>query len=338
MMQNLEEFKSLVSNPKRCVIIMHTKPDADALGSSLGLAAYLKKKSHHVDVISPSDYPKFLRWMEGSNEVFIHKGDEDRCKETINQAEIIFCLDFSSLNRIEGLGDVVGEANATKVLVDHHIDPEDFADFVSWSTKAAATAELIYDLIVDLGDKDLIDKPIAENLYAGLMTDTGSFKHPSTTEHVFQVAAGLVNAGADVNGVSRAIYDSNSLSRLRLIGYALSEKLVVLPEYKTAYFELSGEDLRMYDYSTGDSEGLVNYGLSIEGISLAVTFIEREDGVKMSFRSVGEFSVNQFARDNFNGGGHKNAAGGKSDLSLSETVLKFKGLLEKYKEELLIEA
>ncbi len=313
---------------------MHTKPDADALGSSLGLAGYLIKKGHEVSVIAPTDYPDFLKWMKGNDDVTIYKGNEELCDKKLGEADIVFCLDFSSLNRIDELGDIISCSSAIKVLIDHHLDPQDFADYRSWSTEAAATAELVYELIKDLNDEDLIDIGMAESLYAGIMTDTGSFRHPSTTSRVFQIAAKLVEIGVDVNNVSRQIYDSNSLDRLRLIGYALSERLVVLPEYRTAYFKLSADDLKKYKYSTGDSEGLVNYGLSIVGVVFAATLIEREDGVKMSFRSVGDFSVNQFARDNFNGGGHRNAAGGKSDESLDEVVDKFEKLLLRYKSEL----
>ncbi len=308
---------------------MHTKPDADALGSSLGLAGYLVKKNHEVTVIAPTDYPDFLKWMKGNDEVIIYKGNQAFCDEKVNEADLVFCLDFSSLNRIDELGDVISGSSGTKVLIDHHLDPQDFADYRSWSIEAAATTELIFDLIADLGDQQLIDKPIAESLYAGIMTDTGSFRHPSTTPKVFEVVSNLVRIGADVNKVSRLIYDSNSVDKLRLIGYSLSERLVVLPEYRTAYFTLSADDLKKYKYSTGDSEGLVNYGLSIDGIVFAAILIEREDGVKMSFRSVGNFSVNQFAKDNFAGGGHKNAAGGKSHENLNDTVTRFVELLHK---------
>jgi len=314
---------------------MHTRPDADALGSSLGLSGYLVKKGHEVTVISPTSYPDFLKWMEGSDEVTIfNNGNESVSQEKIQQADLIFCLDFSSLNRIDGLGELIGQANAIKVLIDHHLNPEDFADFKFWSLEAAATAELVFDLIVSLGDEALIDQSIADNLYAGIMTDTGSFRHPSTSAKVFETVAHLVKHGADANKVSRLVYDANSVNRLRLIGFALSSKMVLLPEYRTVYFGLSAEDLKKYNYQTGDSEGLVNYGLSIKDVVMAATIIEREDGVRMSFRSAGEFSVNEFAKQNFSGGGHKNAAGGKSQLSLLETIKKFESVLPNYKEQL----
>ena len=333
-MTNFNDFKELLSSPKKCVIVMHTKPDADALGSSLALAQYLQNKGHDVEVISPTTYPDFLKWMKGNSDVLVYANAIDKGNQLVRDAEVIFCLDFSSLKRIDDLGDVIREATAKKVLIDHHLNPEDFADFRSWSTEAAATAELIYDLIVDFDDEDLIDKDIAECLYAGIMTDTGSFRHSCTTAKVHETVAALIKRGANVTSVSSQVYDAYTYSRLKLIGYALSEKLKVIPEYKVAYFVLSADDLNKYNYQTGDSEGLVNYGLSIKGITMAATIIEREDGIRMSFRSIGDFSVNNFAKENFSGGGHKNAAGGKSELSLEATIKKFEEILPKYKSEL----
>ncbi|ELR70923.1 3'-to-5' oligoribonuclease A [Fulvivirga imtechensis AK7] len=334
-MQNLEAFKTLISSPKKVVITTHHKPDADALGSSLGLAGYLKKKGHDVAVITPTDYPNFLAWMKGNDEVIIfNEGNEDKSEGLVNNADMIFCLDFSSLNRINELGEMVRNTECTKVLIDHHLEPEDFADFIYWSTGAAATAELVYDLIVDLGDKNLIDKDIAESLYAGIMTDTGSFKHPNTTRNVFMVCAELTTLGADTAKVSKLVYDTNSLDKVKFLGFALNEKLKVLEDYNTAYFAISAEELKRFNSKTGDTEGLVNYALSIEGIKFAAVIIDRTESVKMSFRSIGDFSVNEFAKKHFEGGGHKNAAGGKSDTTLEETVNKFESVLKEYKSEL----
>lgn len=334
-MQNIEAFKSDISTPKKVVITTHHKPDADALGSSLGLAGYLKKKGHEVSVITPTDYANFLAWMKGNDEVIVYnEGNEGKSEQLVMNADMVFCLDFSSLKRINELGEVVRKSDAKKVLIDHHLEPEDFADYMRWSTDAAATAELIYDLICDLGDRSLIDKDIAESLYAGIMTDTGSFKHPNTTEHVFKVCAELIGLGADTSKVSKLIYDTNSLNRVKFLGFALNEKLKVLPEYHTAYFAISAEELKRFDSKTGDTEGLVNYALSIEDIKFAAVIIDRTEAVKMSFRSVGDFSVNEFARANFSGGGHKNAAGGISHESLEKTVEKFENLLAAYEDEL----
>ncbi len=336
-MSDISRFKEFMSTNRKAVIVTHHKPDADALGSSLGLWAYLVKKGHEVTVITPSDYPGFLHWMPGNDQVLIF---EEQKKEQvfgrIEAAEIIFCLDFSSLNRISNLEESVRKANAKKVLIDHHLEPENFADFNFWDTSAASTTELVFDLISSLDDKDLIDADIANCLYAGLMTDTGGFRHNNTSYKVLNTAAQLVKHGANAAKVSKWIYDTNSLERLRLLGFVLSEKLVVLPEYHAAYIALSAEDLKNFSSQTGDTEGIVNYALSIKGISLAVLIIENEkkDEVKLSFRSLGDFSVNDLARNHFEGGGHRNAAGGVTNISLQATVDKLLALLPEYKNDL----
>lgn len=333
-MQNVETFRGLINLPQKVVITTHHKPDADALGSSLAFAGYLKKKGHQVVVISPTDYANFLTWMKGNDEVVIYEGNEKLADRLVQEADIICCLDFSNLSRLHELGKQVAQSGAKKVLVDHHLEPEDFADFAYWSTEAAATAELVYQLICDMGDKDLIDGDMAESLYAGIMTDTGSFKHPNTTQNVFRVCSALIGLGADTSRVAKLIYDSNSEDKIRFLGFALKERLTILPEYNTAYFAISIEDLERFHSQTGDTEGLVNYALSITGIKFAALIVDRSVMIKMSFRSIGNFSVNEFARKHFEGGGHKNASGGKSEMSLEDTVNKFKNLLREYKEEL----
>ncbi len=334
-MQNFSSFKSLLDVPARIVITTHVKPDADALGSSLGLSSFLKKLGHEVHVITPSDYPDFLSWMHGNKDVIIYsEKTRSQIQNIISEAQIIFCLDFSSLNRIKQLGELIHASDARKVLIDHHLDPDDFAEFKFWSNEAAATAELVYELMIDLGMKHLIDPKIADSLYAGIMTDTGSFKHSNTTQNIHRIVAELIELGADISKVAALIYDTNSIDRIKFLGYALSELLVVLPEYHTAYMAISSTDLKRFNSKTGDTEGLVNFALSIEGIKLAVVIIDRGELIKMSFRSVGDFSVNDFARNHFEGGGHRNAAGGKSLDNLESTVKKFKNLLPDYKDEL----
>ena len=334
-MKNLSAFKQVLSQPRRVVIVMHHKPDADALGSSLGLFGYLKSCGHAVQVIAPSDYPAFLHWMPGNEHVLI---DEERNKQAIarcfENAEIIFCLDFSSLNRINNLGDLVRKSSAKKVLIDHHLEPEHFADFEQWDSQAASTAGLVYELIIELGDRNKIDAAIADCLYAGLMTDTGGFRHNNTRREEFMIASDLVSLGANPTKVSKLIYDTNTLDRLRLMGFVLSEKLIVLPEFNTAYMTLSQAELKRFGSQTGDTEGFVNYGLSIKGIRLSVMIFERSDEIKLSFRSLGNFSVNELARKHFDGGGHKNAAGGQSKLSLQATTQKFLALLPEYRLQL----
>jgi bifunctional oligoribonuclease and PAP phosphatase NrnA len=334
-MKDLKAFSQLMSSPKKVVIVTHFKPDADALGSSLGLAGYLIKKGHFVDVITPSDYPDFLTWMPGKERVTSLSKDskqpEEKAQQLIAKAEVIFCLDFSSLKRINELGDMVRISPAKKVMIDHHLEPEKFADFEKWDVRSASTAQMIFELIAELGDKNLIDTDIANCLYAGLMTDTGGFRHNNTTQKEFLAASELVNLGASPSEVAKKIYDNNSLERLRLTGYALSQKLIVLPDYSTAYITLTWEELRQFGSQTGDTEGLVNYGLSIKGIKMAVLMYDRKEEIKLSFRSLSDFDVNAFARKHFEGGGHKNASGGQSKLSLEDTLKKFLAILPEYK-------
>ncbi|WMJ72416.1 bifunctional oligoribonuclease/PAP phosphatase NrnA [Cytophagaceae bacterium ABcell3] len=331
-MQMIKDLKELLQSPKNIVITTHHKPDADALGSSLALWNYLIKKGHKATVISPTDYPKFLHWMEGNEHVVVYnEGNEAYSARLVAQADIIFCLDFSALSRINELGELIGKAKGVKVLIDHHLEPEDFADYAYWDVNAAATAVLIFKFIMRMDEKNLMDIPMGECIYAGIMTDTGSFRHPTTTKEVHLIIADLINMGVDISKVHRLIYENNSEQRLRFLGHMLLNKLEVLPEYCTAYIYVSQQELIDFGSQTGDTEGLVNYALSLENVVFAAVIIEREDAVKLSFRSKGEFSVNDFARKHFEGGGHKNAAGGKSNVGLNETVEKFVSLLPEYK-------
>jgi phosphoesterase RecJ-like protein len=337
-MQNITAFKEYLNKSRKVVVITHFKPDADALGSSLGLSGYLKKKGHAVTVITPSDYPDFISWMPGNNEVVIFQKERpQKAKQLIADADTIFCLDFSSLNRINDLGEIVGASPATKVLIDHHLEPEKFAQYEQWDGTAASTAELVFQLIEELGDKSLIDVNIANCLYAGIMTDTGGFRHSNTTHKVFKIAGELVALGANPSKVSKLIYDTNSIERLRLMGYVLGQKLKVIPEYRTAYIVLTAEELKNFSSQTGDTEGFVNYGLSIKGIKLSVLISDRKENIKLSFRSLGNFSVNDMARKYFDGGGHRNASGGQTKLTLEQTLEKFLSILPEYKEQLLAE-
>ena len=336
-MSTISALKELLAQPRQIFITTHHKPDADALGSSLGLAGYLRKKGHHVTVVTPSDYPDFLAWMPGNEDVIVYdaRRNDAQVREIIGTAEVIFCLDFSCLGRINELGAYIRNAPGTKVLIDHHLEPESFAHLDFSNPKAAATAELVFEVIRDLGDQDLIDVGIGESLYAGIMTDTGSFRHPSTSRNVHLIIAELLDAGIDLSSVHRRIYDSHSEMRLRFLGFVLKDKLVVLPEYNTAYIAITQDELRQYQSKTGDTEGLVNFALSIEGVVFAAVLIDRGQAVKISFRSVGGFSVNEFARQHFQGGGHLNASGGISYDSLDVTVQRFLDLLPQYQTKLV---
>lgn len=327
--EDLEHLKILLSEPQKVVITTHHKPDADALGSSLALRLFLLKKGHQVEVITPSDYPTFLNWMPGQNTVIVYDKDkpESRIPQLIQHADLIFCLDFNNLERIYDLGPWVRVSKATKVMIDHHLQPEGFATFQLSNIKAAATAELIFDLICLLGDHHLIDSDIADCIYAGILTDTGSFKHPGTSRSVHLIVADLLRIGVNPSRIHKLVYDNNNLNRLRFLGFVLKEKLEVYPEWNAAIISISKDEIKEYQVDTGDTEGIVNYALSLKGIVLGIVIIDRKDLVKISFRSVGDFDVNAFARKYFEGGGHKNAAGGKSSLSLENTLLNIKNAI-----------
>lgn len=328
-MKDIPAIAAALAEPKSIVITTHSNPDADALGSSLGLSAYLNKLGHSVTVITPTDYPEFLKWMPDNQSVLIYSdATSESAKTIIDKAELIFCLDFSDLKRVEPISELIKSANGKKVMIDHHLNPTDFAQIWLHDTTAAATAELVYDLIVGMDNEKLIDQSIANCLYAGIMTDTGSFKHSNTTGKVHRTVAELIEHGAQNSIVSQHIYDTNSVNRLRFLGYALNELLKVDMEHGVAYFIISHADHLRFELKSGDTEGLVNYALSIKGIYVAALFKEQPGEIKMSFRSVGDIAVNKFAEENFSGGGHKNAAGGISRESLSKTVDLFKKLVQ----------
>ena len=335
------DFQSLqekLKETKKIVLTTHQNPDGDALGSLLGLYHFLHRRGFEVIPFVPDPYPEFLHWLPGNDQVKVGNRAPEVAKTAIAEADLIFSLDYNALHRAGILGEMIGSAQADKVMIDHHRQPEDYARFTMSDPEVCSTAQLIFDFIDQLGGKDEIDKDIAECIYTGLITDTGSFRFSSTTAHTHEVVAELLNKGLQHELVHQRIFDNQSLSRLRLVGYCLSEKLVVLPEYKTAFFYLSQEELRRFNFRKGDTEGVVNYGLSINGIIFSTMIIEKEDAVKLSFRSQGNFDVNTFARENFNGGGHFNAAGGISYDNLENTISKLKELLPKYKDSLLDEA
>ena len=335
MINTISGLKGLLEEPKKIVITTHVRPDADALGSSLALYLTFKKLNHDVTVITPSGYPNFIKWMKGNEEVLVYSSETDHtCQALIKDADITICNDFSALCRINELGDYIGASKGIKVLIDHHLEPEDFADYALWNPSASSTCELIYNAIHDWGHASLIDEHIAACIYAGIMTDTGSFRFPSTSKEVHLILADLFDKGIDHSKIHRLVYDDNNESRLRLLGYALSEKLVVNHDYKTAYITLSQAELDRFQYEQGDTEGIVNYALSINGIVFAAIIMEKDNMVKMSFRSVGSFNVSQFAKTHFNGGGHKNAAGGRGDSSFTDEITKFTTLLPSYKDQL----
>lgn len=335
-MNQINELKTLLlASPRPQVIITtHHKPDADALGSSLGLYHFLRSLNIPAQVITPTDYGDFLKWMPGESSVINYEAFEEKSAKLVEAADIIFCLDFNTLKRINKLGELVAKSNSKKVLIDHHLEPEGFEDFRLWTTSASSTCELVFWLIELMQEVDHVSADLASCLYAGIMTDTASFKHGSTTPTTHRVAAKLLEKGAKPNRIFEAIYDNYSENRTRFIGFCLSEKLQILPDFKTALIVVNAEELSRYKIITGDTEGLVNYGLSITGIELSVLIIDRTVSRKMSFRSKTKFPTNSFARKYFNGGGHFNAAGGESHDAIEMVEEKFKSALNDYIEYL----
>lgn len=331
----LQKLKTDLSQPKNIIIVTHKNPDGDAMGSSLGLYNYLFPLKHKVVVITPNEYPENLHWLPGNNKVVVFENKRKKAEELIKKADFVFCLDFNSLQRIDELGEVVRKSKARKIVIDHHQEPEDFAEILFSDTKASSTAQLIFDFIEMLGDIAMLNKSIANCLYTGIMTDTGSFRFPSTVAKTHYTIARLIEAGAENASIYDLVNDNNTESRLRLLGYCLSEKLKVFAEFGTAFFTLSWDEMVRYNYKNGDTEGVVNYALSIKGIKFAAFFSEKEDLIRISFRSKGNFAVNQFSKNHFNGGGHINAAGGASEESLDDTISKFISLLPQYKKQIL---
>ncbi|WP_412561309.1 DHH family phosphoesterase [Winogradskyella sp. MIT101101] len=331
----IPEIKALLSTPRHIVIVPHKNPDGDAMGSTLGLYHYLKLYNHTATVIAPNDYPEFLKWLPGDDAVMIFENQTEECQALIDNADLIFTLDFNSLSRVGAMSEALENSSATKIIIDHHQQPDDYAAYTYSDVSMSSTCEMVYNFIEMLDDADKINASIATCLYVGIMTDTGSFRFPSTTSRTHEVVGCLIEKGANNAQIHNNVFDTNSYSRLQLLGRAM-QNLKVIPEFNTAYITLSQAELDEFNFKKGDTEGFVNYGLSLKGIVFAAIFIEnhQDDIIKISLRSKGSFSVNQFSRAHFNGGGHDNAAGGRSDLSLQETIDKFISILPQYKDEL----
>ena len=305
------------------------------MGSTLGLYHFLKELGHEVRVISPTNWAPFLDWMPGVDQVIDFEANKKEASQIVADADYVFCLDFNILHRTKHLEPIIRDSKALKILIDHHQQPDtpSFAYGIS-DVKMSSTCEMIYDFIVQSGHSNLINLDIAACLYTGLMTDTGSFRFPSTTASVHKIVAHLKELGLQHAKIHENIYDNSTEGRLKFMGNAFLNRMTVLPEYKTAVMAIPKSDIYKFELKTGDTEGLVNYLLSIEGIKFAAILIDREEERKWSFRSKGNFDVNIFARNHFEGGGHANAAGGRSSKSLDETLNDFKTIIENYKSQL----
>jgi len=334
-MHSLNQIFSLLSQPHKVVITTHQKPDGDAMGSSLGLYNFLIQFGHTVTVISPTNWASFLNWMPGTKNVLDYERQTEEADKAIAVAEWIFCLDFNTLSRTKRMEEKLGAATGQRILIDHHQEPQvGMFTYGESDTTKSSTCEMVYDFIVASGQQDKIDATIAECLYAGVMTDTGSFRFPLTSANVHKMVAHLKEKGLDHGPVHEALYDNFLENRFRFLGNVLLNRMEVFYEYNTALIAIPQADLIKYNIKTGDTEGLVNYPLSIQGIKLAAIIIDRGEERKSSFRSKGGFDVNTFARKYFNGGGHFNAAGGQNKESLEEVTAMFITAMKESKDQL----
>lgn len=324
------EIKSLLASPKKITIIPHRNPDGDAMGSTLGLFHFLKQLGHECNVIAPNEFPDFLAWLPAAEQVLIYEKNTLICQEKLEAADLIFTLDFNALHRTGDLMEsFLTQLEKTFIMIDHHQAPDSYAKYIYSDTSMSSTCEMVYHFIEKLDQLELINKTVATCIYTGLVTDTGSFRFSSTTSTTHEVASELIKKGINNALIHNNLFDTSSYNRLQLLGKAL-QNMKLMQDYKTSYITLSQEELNTHNHQKGDTEGFVNYGLSIDGIDFTAIFIENKDEgiIKISFRSQNGFDVNQFARNYFNGGGHLNAAGGKSTNSLEETVNSFVSIVK----------
>lgn len=328
--EDIIAVKNLLATSKKIAIIPHRSPDGDAMGSTLALYHFLLKLNHKPVVISPNEFPEFLAWLPASETVLIYENDKENCTKVLNDAELVFTLDFNALHRTGEMEQVLSKITVPMIMIDHHQKPDTYAVVTYSDTTIGSTCEMIYNFISYLDKKELIDKTIATCIYTGITTDSGSFRFPSTSSKTHRIVSELIDLGIQNSEIHNLLFDDNSYNRLQLLGRAL-QNMKVFPEFKTSYITLTQKELDEFHYQKGDTEGIVNYGLTIKGILFAAIFIEHKDEniIKISFRSQGSFDVNQFARENFNGGGHINAAGGKSYESMKATINKFEDLISK---------
>ena len=331
---SLNAVGELLAQPKKIALLAHKNPDGDTVGAVMAMYHYLEPKGHKVSAIVPNEYPTFYSWMPGIEKMLIFDKNAKEIKKILAEADLIICLDFNATHRVGNMGKLVAEAKAVKVIIDHHPQPSDEFDYYFSETETSSTGELVYEFIAGLNDTRSITKDIAVCLYTCIMTDTGSFSFSCNKKRTYEITGELIARGVQPDLIHKLVYDTFTENRLRLLGYALSERLLVWESLHTAVISLNRDDLDRFDYQVGDTEGLVNYPLSMEKINLSVLITEKDNALRLSFRSKGDFSVNLLARKHFDGGGHKNAAGGNSRLTMKETIKELKSVLERYKSEL----
>jgi len=318
-----KELSKLLFSSENILLVCHINPDGDAIGSQLALYHYLKEKNKHVTMFSPNYLQEFLKWMDGADLINIFIRNRDRCKKLIEEADLIIMLDFNQSNRLGEAENHVIASGARKVIIDHHLGLENFADLSISDPLKCSTAELVHELISKMNGVPFLHKGYAEAIYVGIITDTGNFEHGTYTGNTFRIVADLVETGIEKEKIINRIYNNFSSDRMQLLGFALNKRMIIIPEYKTAYISLSRDDLKTYNHVKGDTEGFVNLPLSIKGIVFSALFIEKEGFIKLSFRSKGNFPVNEFASKYFSGGGHMNASGGEYTGTLENTIAYF---------------
>ena len=328
----ITKVKKEVDKAEKIVIVTHVGPDGDAMGSTLALWHYLMTIEKEPVVIVPTPFPNFLAWMPGAEYVLDYENFKERSDEIINSADLIFALDFNTASRMDKMADAVLKSTADKILVDHHLHPENFAKIIVSYPEISSTSELIFRLICRLGDFSKINLACADCIYTGMMTDTGGFTYNSNGQEIYIIIAELIKLGIDKDAIYRKVFNTYSADRLRLMGFCLFHKMKVYPEYRTALITITGKELYQFNYTNGDAEGFVNIPLSIDGVDFSVFMREDTSKIKISLRSQGQFPANKVAADLFNGGGHLNAAGGESYLTLAESVKKFEDALPDYKD------
>jgi phosphoesterase RecJ-like protein len=323
-----KELSKLFSSSENILIICHINPDGDSIGAQLALYHYFKSKGRNVSLLAPNNLQEFLKWMDGAAQINIFIRERNKCRMLIENADLIIMLDFNQSDRLGEAKEFVLSSRAKKVIIDHHLNPENFADLVIYDPSKCSTSELIHELVCEINGAKFMNRSYAEALYVGIITDTGNFEHGSYSARTFRIVADLLDTGILKEKIINLIYNNFSSDRLRLQGFALNQRMVVIPEFKSAYIYLSKDDLKSYNHVKGDTEGFVNMPLSIKGIHFSALFIEKDNFIKLSFRSKGKFPSNEFASKYFSGGGHLNASGGEYNDTLENTIAYFLKVLE----------
>ena len=334
----VEELRNLLAEPKKIVVVGHTNPDGDAIGSSLALAEVLTARGHQVTCTLPNNYPYYLRWIPNSDSIIIYRNDEEhRTEKALDEADVIVCADMNSLTRADALGEAVAKnTTAKRVLIDHHLFPAESFDIMFSYPESSSTAFLMYTVLVALYGNEVINQTVATQLYVGIMTDTGNFAFSNLSPELFQAVAALSATGIDIPQIYNNVYNSFTEGRAKLFGYTINRKMKTLLGGRVAYMSLTEEELRRYWFQQGDNEGFVNYPLSIKKMKMSAMFTAQQGFIRVSLRSRGNIDVDTFARRYFNGGGHKNAAGGKSFVSMEETIAHYIKAVNEYHEEGLV--